>query len=146
MTTETITEFTEEQLTAFDLEKGLRAISFVVIPATIVCGMAGISEGAYRARLKQGQLKPTYIYFGLRMVQVVPLDEVLQAFFPDGVDEEVEEELVFGFKNDSFIISEAGYVFRVLFAGFADIGAVKRAAMAHTYKHGKNDGTRHRRK
>ena len=145
MTTET-TEFTKDQIIALDLQDRLRAMSFDVIPATIVCGMAGISEGAYRARLKQGQLSPTYIYFGLRMIQVVPVDEVLREFFPDGLDEEAEEELMFGLVNDSLIVSKAGNVFRVLFAGFTDIGAVRRAAMAHTYKHGKNDGTVHRRK
>ena len=59
MATETITEFTEDQLTAFDLQKRLRTKAFSVIPATIVCGMAGISEGAYRARLKQGLLSPS---------------------------------------------------------------------------------------
>ena len=146
MTTETITEWTEDQITAFDLQDRLRAMSFDVIPATIVCGMAGISEGAYRARVKQGQLSVTYIHFGLRMIQVVPVGEVLNVFFPDGLDEEAEEELAFGLDNDSLIISKQGNVFRVLFAGFSEIGAVKRAAMAHSYKHGKNDGTRHRRK
>ena len=48
--------------------------------------------------------------------------------------------------NDSLIISKAGNCFRVLFAGLSDIGAVKRAAMKHAYKHGKSDGTRRRRK
>ena len=43
MTTETVTELTEDQLTALDLQDRLRAMSFDVIPATIVCGMAGIS-------------------------------------------------------------------------------------------------------
>ena len=144
MTTETVTEFTEDQLTALDLQDRLRAISFDVIPATIVCGMAGISEGAYRARLKY--LRPSYIYFGLRMIQVVPVEDVVKEFFPDGLGDEAREELAFGLDNDSLIISKTGYVFRVLFAGFSDIGAVKRAAMAHTYKHGKNDGTVRRRK
>ena len=95
MTTET-TEFTKDQIIALDLQDRLRAMSFDVIPATIVCGMAGISEGAYRARLKQGQLRPSYIYFGLRMIQVVPVEDVLREFFPDGLDEEAEEELMFG--------------------------------------------------
>ena len=31
-------------------------------------------------------------------------------------------------------------------AKLSDIGAVKRAAMKHAYKHGKSDGTRRRRK
>ena len=145
MTTET-TELTKDQITAFDLQDRLRNMSSDVIPATIVCGMAGISEGAYRARLKQGQLSPTYIHFGLRMIQVVPLDEVLREFFPDGPDEEAMEELAFGLDNDSLIISKTGNVFRVLFAGFSKISAVKQAAMKHAYKHGKNDGTVHRRK
>ena len=144
MTTETVTELTEDQLTALDLQDRLRAMSFDVIPATIVCGMAGISEGAYRARLKY--LRPSSIHFGLRTIQVVPVEDVLKEFFPDGLNDEVEEELMFGLVNDSLIVSKAGNVFRVLFAGFSDIGAVKRAAMAHTYKHGKNDGTVHRRK
>ena len=144
MTTETVTELTEDQLTALDLQDRLRAMSFDVIPATIVCGMAGISEGAYRARLKH--LRPSSIHFGLRTIQVVPVEDVLKEFFPDGLNNEVEEELMFGLVNDSLIVSKAGNVFRVLFAGFSDIGAVKRAAMAHTYKHGKNDGTVHRRK
>ena len=145
MTTET-TEFTKDQIIALDLQDRLRAMSFDVIPATIVCGMAGISEGAYRARLKQGQLRPSYIYFGLRMIQVVPVEDVLREFFPDGLDEEAEEELMFGLVNDSLIVSKAGNVFRVLFAGFTEMGEVKRAAMKHAYKHGKNDGTVHRRK
>ena len=146
MTTETVTEFTEDQLTTLDMQDRLRAMSFDVIPATIVCGMAGISEGAYRARLKQGQLRPSYIYFGLRTIQVVPVEDVLREFFPGGLNEEVMEELDFGLVNDSLIISKAGNCFRVLFAGFSDIGAVKRAAMKHAYKHGKSDGTRRRRK
>ena len=77
---------------------------------------------------------------------MVPVEDVLKEFFPDGLNDEVEEELMFGLVNDSLIVSKAGNVFRVLFAGFSDIGAVKRAAMAHTYKHGKNDGTVRRRK
>ena len=145
MTTEKVKELTEDQITAFDLQDRLRAMSFDVMPATIVCGMAGISEGAYRARLKRGQLGVRYIHFGLRMIQVVPVDEVLREFFPDGLDEEAEEEFMFGLVNDSLIISKEGNVFRVLFAGFTEISAVKRAAMAHAYKHGKNDGTVHRR-
>ena len=144
MTTETVTELTEDQLTALDLQNRLRSISFDLIPATIVCGMAGISEGAYRARLKH--LRPRYIYFGLRMIQVVPVDDVVQEFFPDGLEEEAQAELMFGLVNDSLIIDKDGNVFRVLFAGFSDMGEVKRAAMAHAYKHGKNDGTVHRRK
>ena len=138
MTTETVTELTEDQITTLDMQDRLRAMSYDVIPATIVCGMAGISEGAYRARIKQGQLKPAYVHFGLRMIRVVPVSEVLNVFFPDGLEEEVMEELAFGLDNDSLIISKAGHCFRVLFAGFSDIGAVKRAAMKHAYKHGKS--------
>ena len=132
-----VTELTEDQAATLDMQDRLRAMSFDVIPATVVCGMAGISEGAYRARIKQGQLKPAYVHFGLRMIQVVPVSEVLEVFFPDGLDEDVMEELDFGLHNDSLIISDKGHCFRVLFAGFADMGAVKRAAMAHAYKHGK---------
>ena len=147
MTMETeIAKLTERQITAIECQDRLRKIAVAVIPATIVCGMAGISEGAYRARVKQGQLGLRYVYFGLRMIQVVQLDEVLREFFPDGPDEEVSEELLFGWGNDSLIIDDNGLVCRVLFAGFADMGQVKRTAMAHAYKHGKNDGTVHRRK
>ena len=145
MTTET-TELTKDQITAFECQDRLRELAIVVIPATIVCGLAGISEGAYRARVKQGQLGLRYVSFGLRMVQVVQLDEVIREFFPDGLEGEAEEELLFGWDNDSLIIDNNGLVCRVIFAGFADMGAVKRAAMAHAYKHGKNDGTVHRRK
>ena len=82
MATETITELTKKQRAALDMQKRLRTIAFSVIPATIVCGLARISEGAYRARLKH--LRPTFIYFGLRTIQVVPVEDVLREFFPDG--------------------------------------------------------------
>ena len=137
METETVTELTEEQSATLEIRDRLRAMSFDVIPSTIVCGMAGISEGAYRVRLKQGQLRTRFVHFGLRIIQVVPVEDVIAVFFPDGPDEEVREELAFGFNNDSLIISDAGHCFRVLFAGFTDMGIVKRTAMAKAYKHGK---------
>ena len=146
MTPDTVTELTQDQLTALDLQERLRAMALLVIPATIVCGMAGISEGAYRARLKQGQLDPRYVHFGLRTIQVVPMVQVKEVFFPDGWDQEASEELAFGLANDSLIISEAGYCYRVLFAGFTAVDALRQVAMKHAYKHGRSDGTRHRSK
>ena len=122
----------------FDTVLGyLRAYAYEVIPSPIVCGMAGISEGAFRARLNKGNLRPSYIYFGLRTIQVVPVEQVEAEFFPDGFDSEALEELAFGRTNDSFIPMKAHFL-RVLFAGFTDMGAVKRAVMAETYKRGKN--------
>ena len=118
----------------------LRTYSFEVIPSPIVCGMAGISEGAFRARINKGRMRPQYIHFGLRTIQVVPVKDVEAEFFPDGFDSEALEELAFGRANDSFTPmvreSEAHWL-RVLFAGLTDMGSVKRAAMAQTYKHGK---------
>ena len=115
----------------------LRGLAIEVIPSTIVCGMAGISEGAYRARLNKRTLSPWWVHFGLRSIQVVPVTQVVSEFFPDGLESEAAEELAFGRDNDSFIISDEGDCFRVLFAGFTDMGAVKRTAMAKAYKHGK---------
>ena len=117
----------------------LRARALEVIPATIVCGMAGISEGALRARLKKGTMDALYIHFGLRSIQVVPVEQVVREFFPDGLDEEATEELEFGRRCDSFT-PMYGTFLRVLFAGRTDMGAVRRAAMKESYKHGRGNG------
>ena len=122
----------------------MRASSFDVMPSTIVSGMGGISEGALRARIKQGRMRPRWIYFGLRCIQVIPVKEVMAEFYPEGPDTEAADTLAFGRASDSFVpmVTESGAVswVRVLFAGFADMGSVKRAALAEAYKHGKGRG------
>jgi hypothetical protein len=108
-----------------------------VIPATVVCGWAGISEGALRARQRQGRLPPVYIHVGLRAIQVLQVSDVVDEFFPDGLDEEGQEELELGRGNDSFTFSESGAVWRILHAGLTKPERVRAALMKAAYKHGK---------
>ena len=108
-----------------------------VIPATVVCGWAGISEGALRARQRQGRLPPVYLHVGLRAIQVLQVSHVVDEFFPDGLDEEGQEELELGRGNDSFTFSESGAVWRILHAGLTKPERVRAALMKAVYKHGK---------
>ena len=108
-----------------------------VIPATVVCGWAGISEGALRGRQRQGRLLPVYIHVGLRAIQVLALSDVLDEFFPNGLDEEAQEELDIGRGNDSFTFTESGAVWRILHAGLTKPELVRAALMKAAYRHGK---------
>ena len=108
-----------------------------VIPATVVCGWAGISEGALRARQRQGRLLPVYIHVGLRAIQVLQVSDVVDEFWPDGLDQEGEEELILGRANDSFTFSDSGAVWRILHAGVTPPKRVWAALMKEAYKHGK---------
>ena len=108
-----------------------------VMPATVVCGWAGISEGALRARQRQGHLLPVYIHVGLRAIQVLQVADVVAEFFPDGLDQEGCEELELGRSNDSFTFSDTGAVWRILHAGLTKPERVRAAMMKAAYKHGK---------
>ena len=99
--------------------------------------MAGISEGALRARQRQGRLPPVYIHVGLRAIQVLQVSDVVDEFFPDGLDEEGQEELELGRGNDSFTFSESGAVWRILHAGLTKPERVRAALMKAAYRHGK---------
>ena len=121
----------------------LRATAFEVIPASVVCGWAGISEGAYRARQRNYRsspnlfLQPIYVHIGLRAVQVVKLQDVIDEFFPDGLSEEDEEELAIGRNNDSFFFTERGNCFRVLHVGMVQPDQLRLQMMKDAYKHGR---------
>ncbi len=115
----------------------LREQSVEVMPATVVCGWAGISEGALRGRQAKGRLIPAYIHVGLRAIQVLRVEDVVQEFFPDGLDQEAQEELDLGRANDSFTFSERGWVWRILHAGLVKPEKMRLAMMKETYKHGK---------
>ena len=112
----------------------MREHAFEVIPSTMVCGWAGISEGAFRPRLKR--MRPAYVHVGTRAIQVVPLADALAEFFPDGLDQEAQEELDLGRANDCFMFLN-GEPMRLLHAGMVKPDVARRAAMRHTYKHGK---------
>ena len=121
----------------------LRETAFEVIPVSMVCGWAGISEGAFRARQRNYRrsrslfLQPIFVHFSLRAVQVVKLQDVIDEFFPDGLSEEGEEELAIGRNNDSFFFTERGNCFRILHVGMVEPERIRLQMMKDAYKHGK---------
>ena len=108
-----------------------------VIPATVVCGWAGISEGALRAKQRQGRIPPVYIHVGLRAIQVLQVSDVVAEFWPGGLDQEERDELILGRANDSFTFLDSGAVWRILHAGLTPPDRVRAALMKEAYKHGK---------
>ena len=82
-------------------------------------------------------MTPVYIHVGLRAIQVLQVSHVVAEFFPDGLDEEGQEELELGRSNDSFTFAESGAVWRILHAGLTEPERVRAALMKAVYKHGK---------